>query len=505
MRARLSPLAVIQKLFMLGLVLWLAGASSSTSGEYARSPLRLPESPAAGIPAAAWQTILQAIRFDQLTSSKADQLAPTRLLDPRLSAAEQWLETARLLPEDPQANLTFGYSIAIDDDLVAVGAYWDHRPEPGCGAVYLFRVPASGWAGIHQIAKLTVSEPDMHDQLGWSVDIYGNDIVAGAPGDDGYKGAAYIFAQPLGGWRDTTELVKLTSLERDWSDYFGQTVVFSGYATIAVGAPLDDVGSEVDHGSVYIFNRGGGIWPDTESAHFTTTDGDPGDSFGRALAADEDTIVVGAHAHKNGEDLGAGQVYVYRHDTGWATRNQDARLLASDSADHEYFGWSVAVDGDVIVVGAPGEDSFDSNGQEAAYVYLRPAGDWSGMLTEDAQLTASDGEADDDFGARVAIDGEVIAVSATSTGISGGAAVGAVYVYTRPAGGWVSSTETDKLVASGDEYDEDFGVCLAVQEGVILSGASESDIPEYVDNGTVYVFTPLATAAEFLHLPIVRH
>jgi len=107
-------------------------------------------------------------------------------------------------------------------------------------------------------------------------------------------------------------------------------------------------------------------------------------------------------------------------------------------------------------------------------------------------------------GRGVAIAGEVIAVSATSTGVSGGSAVGAVYVYTRPAGGWVSGTEADKLVAAGSEEDEDFAVSLAVEEGVILAGASEYDIPEYADNGTVYVFTSQAEPSVFLHLPLVR-
>lgn len=88
-------------------------------------------------------------------------------------------------------------------------------------------------------------------------------------------------------------------------------------------------------------------------------------------------------------------------------------------------------------------------------------------------------------------------------GISGGSALGAVYVYRQPGGGWVSGTETDKLVASGSEYDEDFAACLAIQEGVILAGAPKSDIPDYADNGTVYVFTPLPAADEFLYLPVV--
>jgi hypothetical protein len=157
----------------------------------------------------------------------------------------------------------------------------------------------------------------------------------------------------------------------------------------------------------------------------------------------------------------------------------------------------------VIVVGAPGEDTFDNNGQDSAYVFVRPAGDWSGPLTEDAQLTASDGAIGDDFGAHVAVDGDLIAVSAGSVGISGGSALGAVYVYRQPSGSWVSSTETDKLIASGDEYDEDFAACLAIQEGVILAGAPKYDIPDYVDQGTVYVFTPQAAADEFLYLPAV--
>jgi len=525
MRAHLLPLASFKYLTRLTICLALLAAfsqvglsapASSASPTTLRAPASreapvqwsthasMPEQ--AGMPDQAWQTIQGIIQADQAQAARRAWLSQplTSPVSPRGLAADTWLRAAQILPDDPQAGLAFGYSVAIDDDLVVVGAYWDHGVEYGEGAAYLFRKPDSGWAEIYKLAKLKASDAGFHDSLGWSVDIYGNDIVAGAPGDDTNQGSAYLFAQPLGGWRDTTETAKLTVSDRAYSDQFGSRVVFSSYDTIIVSAPFDDIGVETDQGSVYIFARAGAAWYDmTESARFYTTDGSAYDYCGGSLAADEETIVVGAHAHHSGDDIGAGQAYVYLHANGWNNRNEDARLVASDSAEHEYFGWSVGVDGDVIVVGAPGEVSFDNTGEEAAYVFVRPAGDWIGELTEDALLTASDGAFEHEFGNRVAISGDTIVVGAPDADTPGGDVLGAVYAFTRPTGGWASMTETDKLYESDLAIGYKYSYGLAIQDGVIVVGAPEYDLLEYVNNGAVYVYVPQAAPSEFLYLPSV--
>ena len=171
-------------------------------------------------------------------------------------------------------------------------------------------------------------------------------------------------------------------------------------------------------------------------AKLTASGGATGDFFGISVAVDEDTIVVGAQ----GDESDQGAAYVYtKPNTGWVTTSTAAKLTASDGAANDEFGESVAVSGNTVVVGAEGDDS----DQGAAYVYTKPADGWVTTSTG-AKLTASDGVADDEFGNAVAVDGDTVVVGAEEDD----AGEGAAYVYTKPADGWVTTSTGAKLTDS---------------------------------------------------------
>ena len=208
----------------------------------------------------------------------------------------------------------------------------------------------------------------------------------------------YLFTKPAAGWATDTETAKLTASDGTAGDFFGYSVAVDG-DTVVVGATLAD-GNSASSGKVYLFTKPGNGWAtDTETAKLTASDGAAFDLFGYSVAVDGDTVVVGALGN-------SGTVYVFtKPGNGWATDTETAKLTASDGADDDKFGSSVAVDGDTVVVGAYGHDD-DDNGDDSgsAYLFTKPGTGWT-TDTETAKLTASDAAADDEFGFSVAVGG----------------------------------------------------------------------------------------------------
>jgi hypothetical protein len=194
-------------------------------------------------------------------------------------------------------------------------------------------------------------------------------------------------------------------------------------------------------------------------------DGYP-DGFGYSIAMSGDTIVVGApEAHFN-----YGAVYVFvKAASGWANMTQTAELSPSDGYTFLDFGISVGISGNTIVVG--------SSAHNAAYVFTEPEGGWQNM-TETAVLSNTNGVATL-FGANVAIDGATIAVSEPKTFTYRGR----VQIFTEPAGGWVNATPTGSIIASDTASYDYFGSALAVSGSTIVAGAYNND-----NLGAAYVF-----------------
>src|SRR5206468_3053516 len=162
----------------------------------------------------------------------------------------------------------------------------------------------------------------------------------------------------------------------------------------------DDVGANADQGSAYVFVRNVTTW--TQQAQLTASDGAVSDAFGWSVAISGDTAVVGAFVDDVGANVDQGSAYVFvRSGTTWT---QQAQLTASDGAVSDAFGWSVAISGDTAVVAAFVDDVGANVDQGSAYVFVRSGTTW----TQQAQLTALDGAANDDFGYSAAISGDTV-------------------------------------------------------------------------------------------------
>ena len=411
---------------------------------------------------------------------------------------DPFIQDAKLVASDGAAGGFLGTSVAISGDTVVVGASGIGNYQ---GAAYVFERPPAGWSGtLNEAAKLVASDGQAYDEFGDSVAISGDTVVVGASGYDttgglfDEQGAAYVFEKPGAGWSGTLYgTAKLVASDGGVLDYCGSSVAISG-DTVVVGASGHDVDGSNSQGAAYMFVKPGAGWPGTpqtmsQTTKLTASDGGGANYFGTSVAISGDTIVVGAYGHNGSQ----GAAYVFEKPGDSLTDiNENAKLTASDGVAYDFFGNSVAIseDEDTVVVGAHRHDIGTNADQGAAYVFEKPGVDWSGTLDEDAKLFASDGVADDCFGYSVAVSGDTVVVGAPGeVGVRDDLAQGAAYVFEKPGVDWSGTLDEDaKLFASDGVADDEFGFSAAISGDTVIVGAHYHDIGTNLDQGAAYVF-----------------
>lgn len=362
----------------------------------------------------------------------------------------------------------FGAAVASNDEAVFIGTSGD---DSQTGAVYVFAKPVDGWADATETAKLAATNGTAGDLFGWAVAVSGNTLIIGARGYDNSKGAAYIFEKPeTGSWADVVQIAKLTASDgmggtpNTFGDSFGNVVDISGN-TVIIGTSIKDNFT----GAVYLFEKPTTGWVDATETTKLTGSSQPGDLFGSAIAINGDTVITGA----NGVDSRQGAVYVFeKPNDGWANIPPIATLTASDRPDRNSFGGAVAINGDTVIVGAEnalGNNPLDFNAG-AAYLFEKPATGWLNN-TENAKLTASDRAENDFFGASVAISSDNVMIGAFGKDTNRGVA----YFFEKPASGWANTTQTAKLTASDRAENDVLGSAVAVSNDTAFIGANGKD------------------------------
>jgi hypothetical protein len=409
---------------------------------------------------------------------------------------ESWVQVAELSASDGAANDELGWSVAISGNTVVVGAP-AHQvgSNPAQGAAYVFVEPETGWASMTQVAELTSSDGAANDAFGSSVAISGNTVVIGAPGANvggyPYQGAAYVFVEPGGGWQNATETAKLTASDGTVDNIFGASVAIDG-AAVVVGAPYVSVGSNLEQGAAYVFSEPVTGWGNmTQTARLTALDGAAGDIFGVSVSINSGAIVVGASNATVDGNLNAGKAYVFQPSGGWANTTQTAELSASDAAADNYFGASVGISGNTVLVGAP------SDFAGAAYVFVEPAGGWANM-TQTAELIDPAGPSLELLGSSVSISHGVAVVGAPLRTTDTHATQGAVFVFSKPASGWSNTAESLRFGALDGAAGDQLGHSVFVR-GDIVAGAPFHLVGSNADQGVAYVFAvknpkPLVTS-----------
>jgi hypothetical protein len=378
------------------------------------------------------------------------QQALDQSLDPPIQQAE-------LTASGGASGDNFGYSVAVDGDTAVVGA---PHAESSTGTAYVFTDSGGSWVQSAELSAPGASE------FGWSVAISGGTIAVGAPGPAAGSGAVYVFTGSGGTW-STPTVVNAAG-----ANFFGSSVALAG-GTLVVGAS-DGAGASAD-GHVFVFTDSGGPW-----AQQAELDGDPTGAFGWSVATDGDTVVVGEPFAAIGSGSANGKAYVFTGAGG--TWSAPTVLTASDAATGDQFGGSVAVSGGTAVIGAVGKN--DHAG--AAYVFTAGSG-W----TQQAELAASDGGANDQFGASVALSGGNLLVGAFGHNPVVGNFVGVAYLFSGAGASWPQQAE----LSANDAADQDhFGWSVAMSGSTLLVGADLKNN----ETGAAYVFgTPQSQSISF--------
>ena len=384
-------------------------------------------------------------------------------------------ELDNVRPSQPDAEDAFGYSLALSEDTMVVGALYEDSASSGdelnnsasdSGAAYVFVRKGDRWT---QQAYLKSDAPSANDFFGVNVAVAGDTLAISATRASPYgnlsnlrNGLVYIFERAGSKW---TQKAKLSAPDTAGGDLFGFGLALQK-DRLVVGAPLDS--SAVPRGgAAFVFTRTGDTWstPQKLTAAKPTSDA----NLGWSIALDGDTIIAGAH-HDNqasaSAGAGAAHVFVLRNGS-WAEQQV---LQAPEPTSGDMFGWSVGVLADTLVVGSPYGDVTSSRvcSSGHAYVFLREAEHWSLAST----LEPSTPRDCDYYGTSVAItDGSLV------VGANGDASSpetrnsGAIYVYDRadaPSSSW---TRTGILKTQTPKRDAHYGKRIGLFADVLAVSA----------------------------------
>ncbi len=358
----------------------------------------------------------------------------------------------------------FGSAVAADGDTLVVGAPGHDLPVRDQGAAYVFVRTGGVWT---LEAKLSPSDPATDARFGHSVAISGDTVVVGSGGF--YASEVYVFVRTGGVW---TEEGQLTGSDTEGGDGFGQAVSISA-DTVVVGAPEDTTGFGFRSGSAYVFVRNGGLW--TEQQKLLPADLAGDDHFGQTVSVSVDSLVAGSPNDDTGTGIDAGSAYVFVRTGGvWA---QESKLMAPTGAADDNFGSAASLDGDSVVVGAPGEDASAVFNAGAAYVFVRTGSSWS----LEQRIVLAPSNSFQWFGAAVALESGTLIVGAPGEEESGVTGAGAAHVFLRTGTAW---SEEQRLTGSVPETFEGFGLSLGLSGDVALVGSPNRDD----GSGSAYVF-----------------
>jgi hypothetical protein len=409
--------------------------------------------------------------------------------------SQNWQQNLKLESSDQQIDDNHAISVAKSGDYIIAGA-WHHDlngtggdPLSNAGAAYIYHYDSSTetW---YQEAKLLAADRELGDWFGISVDISGTYAVIGAVEKDAARGAAYVFERDGSGiW---VQVAKLEATLRLPSDRFGNSVSISGN-TIIVGAyhedeDENDMNTMQNAGSAYIFKRENDVWSFTQK--IVASDRDPIDYFGYSVAIWEDNLIVGAY-HRDIPSLTEyGGAYAFTFNgSAWV---ETQILEGIDPYYGDRFGWSVDVYQNYYIVGAPYHDYDDVGGDPknnagAAYIFNSDTS-WS-----QDKIVGGDRYDQDNAGHDVAIYGTraLLGAPLQNYGINGDppywADAGAVFVYEKD--GSEMWNQVQKLLTEDRFTSDKFGNSVDLDDDTIIGGAPEDNGSAGPSTGALYVFT----------------
>jgi hypothetical protein len=274
------------------------------------------------------------------------------------------------------------------------------------------------------------------------------------------QGAAYIFKRSGTSWNQEA---KITPTDWGANDRFGYSVSISGDYVI-VGAYLDNISGNSNQGSAYIFKRSGISW--SQEAKIIASDGLADDFFGNSVSISGDYAIIGAYRDDIGGNSNQGSAYIFKR--SGITWNQEAKLTASDGAENNNFGYSVAIYDTYAIIGSPDDTIESINKQGSSYIYHRTGSIWN----QEKKIIASDGKSRDNFGISVSIYNTNSVIGAHNAEINNHTSQGAAYIFSKTDTLW---GEKIKLTASDGATDDNFGNAVSIYNNYIIIGAPDAE------------------------------
>lgn len=467
---------------------------------------------------------------------------------------ESWHEIKKEIPADSSPSDNFGGAVALYNDVLAVGSQGDDTgTTSNHGSVYIFTKNKGGNDNWGLEKKIFASNNAAEDKFGTSLALEGSTLAVGSPyGDAPGKinaGCAYLYSRDAGGTDQWGEIKMLYASDGTANDKFGAAISLSG-SRLAVGAPADGTGTNVQHGSVYLFEKNFGgtdTWgeikkisePSLRKNHLFgsslslsgdwlavgvtgTGSGMPGEvdivyrdeggagawgiykiisdpdnagyysssgAFGTVLAFDGDWLAIGMPSYHSGNISGIGSVYMHYRDEGWlGTFDRSKTLLPGDYDIEDKFGSNVSLSGSCLAIGSPYYDTDWIADHGAVYLFCRDAGG-SNAWEMVKVFTAPELVSDDHFGISISLDGELLAVGAENSDTGSIIDHGAAYLFQRDQGGSGNWGLVKKLLAADRAPYDHFGMSVSVNGDNIAVGAYGDDEGSLIDTGSVYVFS----------------
>ncbi|MCF8373233.1 MAG: T9SS type A sorting domain-containing protein [Bacteroidales bacterium] len=378
----------------------------------------------------------------------------------------------KLLASDGAQSDEFGCAVSIFAEQLIVGA---HNSSNNKGAVYIFEYGTSSWS---QVQKLIASDGASGDAFGESVFIADTLCLVGARNNG--TGAAYIFKYDAGlaSWEQIQILIPTNGLV---ADEFGACVAIQENS-VFVSAPKNDANG-MNSGATYIFNYNATSQLWEQAQMLMASNGNPNDEFGTSLSVSGEWLFIGAS--KN-DTLGnnSGLVYVFKYNSTSLLWEEQQKIAASDGTIADEFGWTLSVDGNKAVVGAPVNSS-----EGGAYFFAWFPG--QGIWQQVQKIQASDGYSGDKFGWSVSLSGDNLIIGSYKEDANG-ASAGAAYRFNFALG--VFGNQQKILAYDGSEGDE-FGGAVAIHNETALVGAAKNDDTGN-SCGSAYVLTNLPVGIE---------
>lgn len=400
---------------------------------------------------------------------------------------QEWYEINNLIASDGGAIDWYGYDTDIHDDKLIIGApYHDVESNEDQGAAYVYTFDGEIWGNEH---ILTGSDGEANDQFGRSVAIDGEYIVVGAMFKD-YNGIeetgiAYIFKYDGTSWVEQQKLVAEQGASYDW---FGGAADMNG-DVLAIGANTVNIQSSANAGAVYIFNFDGTSWNQTQKIH--ASDPEAGNWFGKSLDLNGNNLIIGSSGDDIGSNENQGSAYVFKYNGSWS---EVQKLTALDGGEGDGFGYSVCIAGNTILVGSPESEINGTDYQGAVYYYNYVSGNY----TQIQKLSDPNSSPWPSFGIDLSIHGDIAIIGANGQHIGENMFQGAAYIFIKNGTTWV---EDQYLVASDGEEKDYFGNSVALTNEYAVVGAYRANISSNSMQGSAYVFKYGTSSIHELSIP----